>query len=278
MSFSPEWLALREAVDHRSRSAALAAEVRQHFAGRSLIRIADLGCGTGSNLRASYALYPPRQEWLLIDHDPALLIAAREAIQDWADRFRPGDGLIQIVKDTFDITVRFAQADLAKDLPKVLAGRHDLITASALFDLVSEDWTRHLAAGAKAAGTAFYTVLTYDGRDAFSPPHPLDEEVLRAFGRHQRQDKGLGIAAGPDSAAMLMRVFSGEGFFVSEGDSPWRLGTADAALAKALLPGIAAAVRETGEVAEAAVDAWLTFRLSIAGDGIVIGHTDTFAR
>lgn len=276
MSFSPAWLALREPVDHRSRNADVAAEVRQHFSGRGLIRIADLGCGTGSNLRASFGLYPPRQDWLLVDHDPALLVAARENLQDWADRFRPGDGLIQIVKDGFDLTVRFAQADLATGLPKVLAGRHDLITASALFDLVSEAWTHRLAAGAKAAGTAFYTVLTYNGADRFTPPHPLDEAVVRAFSAHQQQDKGLGIAAGPDGAAMLARVFAAEGFIVSEGNSPWRLDAADAALAKPLLEGIAAAVRETGQIPAAALAGWLDFRL--AGSSIVTGHTDTFAR
>lgn len=280
MSFSSEWLALREPVDHRSRNAALAEKVAAHFAGRPLMRIVDLGCGTGSNLRASYPLYGARQEWLLVDHDPALLIAAREQLEQWAERSRPGDGMIQIVKGGRDITVRFAQADLARDVEKVLAGKPDLVTASALFDLVSAAWAKKLAKGMKAAGAAFYTVLTYNGGDAFVPPHPLDSAVVAAFAAHQQQDKGFGVASGPDGAAMLKRVFAGAGFAVAEADSPWTLTMPDAALGIQLLQGIAQAVGETGRLSETELGTWLTHRLMRVQhpEGrMVTGHTDTFA-
>jgi trans-aconitate methyltransferase len=65
--FSPEWLALREPVDHRSRDAGVAGELKAYFAGRHAIRIADLGCGTGSNLRGTFHLLPREQHWTLVD-------------------------------------------------------------------------------------------------------------------------------------------------------------------------------------------------------------------
>ena len=47
-------------------------------------------------------------------------------------------------------------------------------------------------------------VLTYDGREAWAPPHPLDAEVLPAFHRDQGRDKGLGgPALGPAAAETL---------------------------------------------------------------------------
>src|SRR4051812_49734447 len=88
--FSAEWLALREPADHHARNRALVAELRSVFAGRDTAAIIDLGCGTGSNLRALAASLPRRQSWRLVDRDPALLGAARERLSAWADASEAG--------------------------------------------------------------------------------------------------------------------------------------------------------------------------------------------
>jgi SAM-dependent methyltransferase len=280
MSFSAEWLALREPVDHASRNAAVADAVRAHFSERTIVHVIDLGCGTGSNLRASVPLLGPRQEWLLVDHDADLLVAARARLIDWADRSRAEDGMVRMVKDGRDITARFLKADLTRDIGTIVAARADLVTASALFDLVSAGWIGQFAQDVAAAGSAFYTVLTYDGRDAFAPAHPLDGAVIAAFAAHQKGDKGFGPAVGPDGASTLASAFRAAAYRVAEGDSPWRIGPAEAALAGELLTGIAAAVGETGAVPADALSAWLAFRrsgLSQAGALLLTGHQDTFA-
>lgn len=280
MSFSAEWLALREPVDHASRNAEIAARVAAHFAGQRLTRVVDLGCGTGSNLRATFSLLAARQEWLLVDYDPLLLVAARTQLMEWADRARPDDGYIQLVKDGRDLTVRFAKADLTRDMDKVLSGAPDLVTASALFDLISEEWMTEFARQVRAVSASFYTVLTYNGQDSFAPPHAQDAAVIRAFSAHQKSDKGFGPAAGPDGAAALKRAFDAVGYTVSEGDSPWRIGPQGADLATQLLQGIVSAVSETGTLSEDALGQWLTHRLMSVyrPDAMLLtGHTDTFA-
>ena len=50
--FSAAWLDLREPVDHRSRNRKLERALAKHFDGWRPITVVDLGCGTGSNLRA----------------------------------------------------------------------------------------------------------------------------------------------------------------------------------------------------------------------------------
>jgi len=79
--FDPGWLALREPADARARDRGLAARLAAAFAGRESIRVTDLGCGTGANLRATAPLLPPRQPWTPVDHDPALLAAPRAALE-----------------------------------------------------------------------------------------------------------------------------------------------------------------------------------------------------
>ena len=188
--FSPDWLALREPADHRARNRELAATLEARFAMRDEIKVIDLGCGTGSNLRATSALLPARQSWTLVDYDPALLAAARSALARWADAVEIANHGLSIVKGRRTISVTFRLADLANSLDDALAGDADLVTASALFDLCSAEFIRRFAKAVAKKRAAFYTVLTYNGIQRWTPRHPGDQTVAQAFNRHQLRDKG----------------------------------------------------------------------------------------
>ncbi len=58
--FSADWLALRAGADARARDTGLAERLKSHFAGRSALRVLDLGTGTGANLRATAPLIEDR--------------------------------------------------------------------------------------------------------------------------------------------------------------------------------------------------------------------------
>ncbi len=278
--FSASWLALREGADHRSRNAELAGKLAARFADKPSLRIVDLGSGTGSNLRATAPHLGESQEWTLVDYDPALLEEASRALSAWADEAKAiGDNLV-LVKDGKNIGVAFRIADLNKELDAVLEAKPDLVTASALFDLISEEWMQRFARAVLASGASFYTVLTYDGRDQFNPVHPFDEGIIRAFGFHQRRDKGFGPAAGPLAASALAQAFRKIGYAVETGDSPWVLKPSDNDLVQQLLEGIANAVRETGLIAQNGLNDWLFYRQAMAdqkGTRLITGHTDILA-
>src|SRR5437763_16368511 len=123
--FSADWLALREPADHAARSAALTGAVADALAGVPAPSILDLACGTGSNLRYLTNAFSERTrptKWLLVDYDAALL--AR-------------------IPRSADVEARCVDLSTLND-PSMVAGRA-LVTASALLDLVSDDWLRALA-------------------------------------------------------------------------------------------------------------------------------------
>ena len=270
--FSASWLDLREGADHRARDADLARALARHFQPRKAVTVADLGCGTGSNLRAIAPLLGARQHWTLIDAEPTLLAAAGQRLAAWADATdREGDTLV-LSKAGRRIVVAFRRADLARELEAQLASPPDLVTASALFDLVSVPFMKRLA-GLLAGRCAFYAVLTYDGRQRFGPPADDDAAVLAAFNAHQTGDKGFGPAAGPEAGRHLGAALHAVGYGVSTGESPWRLGAADAPLIGALVAGCAAAVAETGQLSARRVGRWRTRPRTTA----LVGHTDILA-
>lgn len=224
--------------------------------------VVDLGAGTGSTLRA---LDLPDQlpvSWRLVDHDPSLLAEAQR-------------------RHSSTHSINTCAADLS-DIGSLPINDARLVTASALFDLVSAEFIEALATALKTQcqqhPVGLYAALNYDGSTRWTPAHPLDDIVLEAFNQDQGRDKGFGPALGPEAAKTLPQVFSQAGFTVYSADSPWVLDGADRALVSALITGIAAAVAGyPGLDAEALAD-WVQFRQAkVAFGTCTVGHTDLLA-
>ena len=166
-------------------------------------------------------------------------------IARWGDTWEEAGADLRASRQGRDLTVAFQKADLVSDLEGVLEGAPHLVTAAALFDLVSAEWIRRLAAAVAAREAVFYTVLTYNGTESWSPAHPSDAAIRAAFHAHQGGDKGFGPAAGPAASERLAEAFLAA--IACEARQPWRLGPRmPSSSANSRRAG--KAVRETGEV------------------------------
>lgn len=257
MSFSPEWLALREPFDRQARHAGVLRRVVDALSGRPAVTIVDLACGTGSTFRTLSPRLPMRQSWRLFDNDLSLLARVPPAAN-----------------------VHVRPLDLVADLEAALDGPVDLVTTSALLDLVSDDWLERLVMEVAARRLPLYASLSYDGRIEFAPADPRDAAVIAAINSHQRRDKGFGPALGPMAIHTAAAHFEKVGYAVELGDADWVAGEADLAMQEALLAGWAVAVSETGEMPAEAVADWLLSRrgsLMANRSRIRVGHLDLFA-
>jgi SAM-dependent methyltransferase len=264
--FSPEWLALREPTDHRSRSTRLVSLLRDEWRARGWTRLLDLGSGTGSNVRYLAPRLPGRQEWTLIDHDADLLSRVDE----------PGG--------------RHAVSRVVGDLDRdglAAVGHTDLVTCAALLDLVTEDWLRRLVHACAAAACGAYLVLSYDGSIDWSAagsdgPEDADDTMIReAVNDHQRRDRGPDTALGPTASAAAEALFAAAGYRTWVMPSPWRLGPEDAELTRALIDGWEHAALDLGGRAdrERRVREWATHRReTTTGEfELTVGHQDLLA-
>jgi hypothetical protein len=260
MSFSLQWLTLREPYDRAARNPAVLDTVRTAFAGRPRVRVADLGCGTGSTMRAVAPLLPSRQIWRLVDNDIALLEMAAET-----------------TPATHEVTT--AHLDLSDDLGRAIADDTDLVTTSALLDLVSAPWLERLVAILSISRRPLYAALSFDGRVDLTPACRDDEAIITAVNRHQLTDKGFGPALGPQGGAAAVAALQAEGFAIAQGGSDWVFGPADETIQREMLAGWAGAACEMG-VAPGLLDMWLAERRAhIAADRseMRVGHLDFFA-
>ena len=261
--FSTEWLALREPVDMRARNTDVLDAVAAAFGGRDVLSIVDLGSGTGSTVRALSAHLPKRQTWRLVDNDPVLL----------AEAFA--------MDCSADVAVETVQFDLNDNVGLLLDDGAELVTSSALIDLVSEAWMANLAAATAARRLPVYIALTYDGRVGFNDADPLDEQVVAAVNAHQLGNKGFGPALGPRAADFATRIFRTFGYAVIQGQSDWIADASSAPFQRELLAGWRQAAEETGEIPHDALEGWFARRCRLAETGqltLTVGHVDFFAQ
>jgi hypothetical protein len=260
--FSSEWLALREPYDLAARNATVLDAMLAAFRGQGSIAVVDLACGTGSTFRAISKRLPARQIWRLVDNDLGLLANASAL-------GRPPE-----------VTVAAKAVDLVRDLELALDGPIDLITTSALLDLVSEDWLERLMVEAAARRLPVYAALSYDGRVSFDPPEPFDTDIVAAVNRHQHGNKGFGPALGPAAVAAAKLIAKRVGCSFVEGSSDWTFGNNDQAIQREVLRGFADAAGELRDLPSAHIADWLARRLELVAAGassMRVGHLDFFA-
>tara|TARA_B110000444_G_C18794607_1_gene574206 strand:+ start:86 stop:919 length:834 start_codon:yes stop_codon:yes gene_type:complete len=269
--FSIDWLDLREGADRRARDEELLEQARRwlqsDIAQGAAKVIVDLGAGTGSTLRAF--TIPTKstaeltdQKWRLVDQDTALLKEANS---------RHGD----------ECQLKTYELDLT-DIDALPLQGAKLVTASALFDLVSADFIDSFVAALNSEcqqqPLAFYAALNYDGTTRWTPAHPLDEAVLSAFNRDQHSDKGFGLALGPDASDYMEQLFKSSGFKVLTAHSPWVLDGTDNKLVDSLISGIGDAVAKDPLLDVAELQDWIQFRKAHSASGTCeVGHVDLLA-
>ena len=248
--FTADWLRLREPADATARAPELVAPFAR--GARRPLRIVDLASGTGANFRYLAPRLGEPQDWLLVDHDPALLAAA-------------GGG------------ARTLTFDLARSLEALPFEQFDLATASALLDLVSAPWLERLAARCAAARVGVLFALTYDGLIEWLPSDPADERVRSLVNRHQRTDKGFGPALGAAASAAATKRFGEVGYEVRSARSDWQLGSSDTALQLALIADWTQAAAEVAPEQKAWLQDWAGRRRAFLATGrsrLRVGHVD----
>lgn len=214
----PDWLDLRAPFDDAARQYARplldkAAEALSVGPERPLVVI-DIGAGTGNSMR-----------WF--DHHLRERLPGRSLHRVLVDA---DEAALDIAAQRFGTTVRTVAAPIAS-LPDIAATAlaeasleatqpsNLLITGSALLDVLTRDDMVAIAETLRRFSGIGLFLLSISGQWRLSPPHPNDEALDEAFGRHQSRQSRLGTQA----AAALEEEAGRIGAQVESSDSPWHL-------------------------------------------------------
>ncbi|WP_280561667.1 MULTISPECIES: class I SAM-dependent methyltransferase [unclassified Chromohalobacter] len=274
-TFSESWLAQREQADHDARATAPMQAAVDWLATRERQvpwQLLDLGSGSGANVRYLAPRLPGPQHWHLLDHDDALLGHAVERCHSLRDNAGT------------PLRVTTYQRDLHALDASWFAGI-DLVSASALCDLVSATWVEALADACAAHRAATLITLNVDGNIRFQTDDVAvndaeDAWLFEILAAHQRRDKGLGPALGTTAPQTLIAAFTARGFHIVNAESTWRLTPAQRPLALNLIDGWAAAAREQAPHDRQRIERWWQRRREALYRGhldLHVGHRDLFA-
>nr|WP_221379457.1 class I SAM-dependent methyltransferase [Actinoplanes polyasparticus] len=248
--FSESWLGLREPADAQARAADLV-----EMLPKPVHVIRDLGCGTGSMARWLAPRLATPQHWILADLDPKLLHYATSHVR------------------LPEVSVEGALSDVTALTAADLDGT-DLVTCSALLDLLTEAEIDSLVATlASARVTALFT-LSVAGEVSLDPARPEDAAVAGAFDEHQRRVVDGRRLLGPDAPAYAARAFEKAGATVVTRPSAWQLGPQLPELTAEWLRGWVSAAQE--QRPEVGGDGYLAARLEQLPSASV-GHVDLLA-
>jgi SAM-dependent methyltransferase len=244
--FSETWLGLREPADAAARARDLVALLPP-----GIRTIRDLGCGTGSLGRWLAPQLPTPQHWIMADRDPVLL--------EYAQANMPFEG-VTVTTELSDVT-----ALTAEDLDGT-----DLVTCSALLDILTADGLDRLVRACADSRTPALFTLSVTGQVTFEPALEADQTVEEAFNEHQRRNDHLG----PDAPHAARDAFEKAGATVVTRESPWQLGANMAELTQEWLNGWVGAAAE--QRPDLGLDAYLAARRTQIGSATV-GHIDLLA-
>ncbi|RKN30531.1 class I SAM-dependent methyltransferase [Micromonospora musae] len=289
------WLGLREAADAAARSGELVDALRKRLPAGPLT-IHDLGSGTGSMLRWLAPRLPGPQHWTLYDRDPALLsLAATGAAVATAPTVGTATVTPEVATtagagattaavparvsaaDGSQVTVATRCADLTRLTDADLA-QADLVTASALLDMLTAEEVERVVAACAGRPTLF--MISVVGRVRFSPADPLDAEIAEAFNDHQRRSVGGRRLLGPDAVDAAVEAFTRHGVPVVTRPSPWRLGPDQAELTAEWFRGWLAAAGEQRPALARRAAGYARRRLAEAAAGrltVLVEHEDLLA-
>ena len=218
---------------------------------------------------------------MLVDHDAELLADAGRRLLDWAEQngfaARQRGTALEIAGSGFDCQVSTRALDLSRGLDEVALPRGSLVTASALLDLVSDEWLGALAGRVKAAGAYVLWTLSYTGQVSLVPGHDADRAIVALVNRHQRTDKGFGPALGPAAHAAARDLLTGAGYRVAEAGSGWHCGPEARELIIALVEGWADAAKQISPADGARIESWREQRVGAASSGrlrVEVSHSD----
>jgi hypothetical protein len=282
--FSADWLRRREPFDLAARDHTLARSFATALGAHRPRKIIDLAAGSGANFRALAPLLGGDQDWLLVDHDAALLAAQATEIARWAGlqgwRCEPNDDALIVQSAGACWRVRAQMLDLVQDLERIDFAASDGVTTTAFLDLVSAAWLQQLCRQLTHSQRPLLATLTVDGRRAWSPALPADVRIQAAFQRHQGGDKGFGPALGNTAATVLASHLAANGYSVTTARSDWHIGAEHPEMLLQMVTEAAAVATEADPANVTPIAQWSAQRsaqLAAAQLALEIGHLDLLA-
>ncbi len=284
-AFDTGWLETRFPHDARARNPEVERACLQYCGDFNPLRILDIGAGTGSSFLYLTEKMPDQQYWTLVELNPQLLKAARERIVKWAEQYRyntisTAEGL-QLQKGKKSIELAFRHQSFLELSGLLSTAQFHLVTAAAVFDLLSAAMFRELAQQLMAHDIALLATLNYRSM-AFLPQSREDKKYVEAYEAHMLRPQPFGQSMGPGCCREMIRFYRERQKPLSSGPSSWNIAASDKAMLAFMLHFMERSIGEkilTEEKGKSKFNHWMREKRRQAAEeelSLLVHHCDIF--
>lgn len=279
------WLEHRYPCDEAARNPNIEKKFLEYFSQRDRLHIMDAGAGTGSNFRYYFSKLPEQQEWILLEQDATLLQACRDRLNRFAEENQyhlseKGDQLL-ISSDRRQASIRFVQDKLENVKSLTDMEQLDVITANALFDLVSYEQFDAFAAQIACYQVCLMASLNYY-ETSFLPFASEDGRFIQYFHMHMLRPQDFGEAMGPNCSEEMLDLLAAHEMKCEQEGSQWHLKRYDTTMQHYILHFMEHAIRDLNlsdkEIGD--MESWLEEKQQMSREHqleIIVDHSDIFA-
>ena len=199
------FLAAKTTVDDRALNRQVLAELcRLMPAGAP--RVLEVGAGLGTMVARlmDWGLINAG-EYTLLDVDRQLLDDSRRWLCDWAAARGVRSDLLPDGLRVGDLRVRLVQAELGSYLEAGHRTLADVLIANAVLDLVDVPAVLPGLLRLLIPGGLYWFTINYDGESIFTPDHPYDDQIMRAY--HRDMDERFRYGGPPGESRTGRRLF-----------------------------------------------------------------------
>jgi Methyltransferase domain len=199
------FLAAKTTVDDRALNRQVLAELRRLMPAGAP-RVLEVGAGLGTMVARlmDWGLINAG-EYTLLDVDRQLLDDSRRWLCDWAAaRGVRSDPLPDGLR-VGGLRVRLVQAELGSYLEAGHRASADVLIANAVLDLVDVPAVLPGLLRLLIPGGLYWFTINYDGESIFTPDHPYDDQIMRAY--HRDMDERFRYGGPPGESRTGRRLF-----------------------------------------------------------------------
>lgn len=277
--FTTDWLSERFRFDAAARNEAVEKACVAHFQNHARLTIVDIGSGHGSNFFYLSPKFHQHQEWYFVELNAGLLESALNRIADFAKAeklpFNRSGGSLSFKVKGKDFNIRGIHASFLELDQHISLDEVDLVTAGAVFDLLSVDLFEQLAKQLVSAGLPLLSTINYTGM-AFDPVQEKDNYFLNLYDAHMQREQAFGRSMGPQCAAWMLSFFKRYNARYLSGESNWQVSPNDIKMHQFLLNYLEHAIKEVliSQEDHSIFEQWLKKKKSLLKAHLL--HTQVF--
>ena len=280
------WLEHRFSTDEDARNPNIEKKFIEYFSERDRLSILDAGAGTGNNFRYFFKkLGNQHQEWILLEQDGEMIANCRDKLSDFAREqgyhfSQDGDYLVIEAKEK-KASIQLLQGQLQNIRELADMENLDVVTANALFDLVSYDQFDTFASQLACYQVCLMATLNYY-ETSFLPFSEDDGRYLNYFHTHMTRPQDFGEAMGPNCSEEMLDLLAAHEMKSEQESSQWHLKRYDTTMQHYILHFFENAIRDLNlsenEVRD--MEVWLSDKKKMSHEHeleIIVDHSDIFA-